>query len=122
MKVKGIKRGQAIELIEAIDIPDGTEVSVEIDDRQLVSLEERQAKFQAWLDQPLEEREDLIAALEEVERERRLSAQLAHLKLGLLESSSSEPLTSIIGTAQGSFATSEEADQFIRQERDAWDS
>jgi len=122
MKVKGIKRGQTIELVEAIDIPDGTEVSVEIDDRQLSSLEERQARFQAWLDQPLEEREDFIAALEDVERERRLSAELACLKLGLLESSSSEPLTSIIGTARGGFATPEEANQFIRQERDAWDS
>jgi antitoxin component of MazEF toxin-antitoxin module len=122
MKVRGIKRGQIIELVEAIDIPDGTEVSVEIDDRQLLTLEERQAKFQAWLDQPSEEREDLIAALEEVERERRFSAELARLNLGLLESSSSEPLASIIGTAQGSFATPEEADQFIRQERDAWDS
>jgi len=30
-------------------------------------------------------------------------------------------LTSLIGSAPGSFATPEEADQFIRQERDAWD-
>ncbi|WP_017302307.1 hypothetical protein [Nodosilinea nodulosa] len=30
-------------------------------------------------------------------------------------------LTSLIGAAPGSFATPEEADQFIRQERDAWD-
>lgn len=122
MKVKGIKRGQIIELVEAIDIPDGTEVSVEIDDRQLLSPEERHARFQAWLNQAEEEREDLIEALEEVERERQLSAEIARLKLELLESSSLDPLTSIIGTAKGSFATPEEADQFIRQERNAWDS
>lgn len=30
-------------------------------------------------------------------------------------------LTSLIGSAPGSFATPKEADQFIRQERDAWD-
>lgn len=30
-------------------------------------------------------------------------------------------LTSLIGSAPGSFATPEEADQFIRQERDTWD-
>lgn len=30
-------------------------------------------------------------------------------------------LTSLIGSAPGSFATPEEADQFIRQERDEWD-
>jgi hypothetical protein len=32
------------------------------------------------------------------------------------------PLTNFIGAARGSFATPEEADRFIRQERDAWDS
>lgn len=120
MKIKGIKRGQTIELIEAIDIPDGTEISFEIDDRQFIPLEERQARFQAWLNQAAEHR-DLIGALEDVERERQLSAELTRLELGMLESSSLEPLTSIIGTAKGSFATPEEADQFIRQERDEWD-
>lgn len=42
----------------------------------------------------------------------------------LLESSSkpSRSLTSFIGAVKGSFATPEEVDQFIRQERDARDS
>lgn len=31
-------------------------------------------------------------------------------------------LTSFIGAAKGSFATPEEVDQFIRQERDLWES
>lgn len=31
-------------------------------------------------------------------------------------------LTSLIGSAPGSFATSQEADQFIREQRDEWDS
>jgi hypothetical protein len=31
-------------------------------------------------------------------------------------------LTSLIGTGQGSFSTPEEADQFIRRERDLWES
>ena len=31
-------------------------------------------------------------------------------------------LTSLIGSASGSFATPEEADQFIHQERNAWDA
>ena len=69
MRVKGTKRGQIIELVEAIDIPDGTEVMLEI----------------------------------------------------IVDSAESETLTSFIGAAKGSFATPEEADQFIRQERDAWD-
>jgi hypothetical protein len=122
MKVKGIKRGQTIELINVINIPDGTELLVEIDDRQLLSLEERRARIQGWLNQSLEGQADLLEALEEVERERRLTAELALLKVEGIEDSSSEPLTSIIGTGKGSFATPEEADRFIREERDAWDS
>ncbi|NEU84472.1 hypothetical protein [Nostoc sp. UIC 10630] len=42
----------------------------------------------------------------------------------LLESPSKhseKPLTSFIGSAKGSFATPEEVDKFIRQERDAWE-
>jgi hypothetical protein len=31
------------------------------------------------------------------------------------------PLTSFIGSGKGSFSTVEEADAFIRNERDAWD-
>ena len=33
-----------------------------------------------------------------------------------------QPLTSIIGTGQGSFATPEQADEFIRMERETWTS
>jgi hypothetical protein len=122
MKVKGIKRGQTIELTNAINIPDGTELLVEIDERQLLSLEERRARIQSWLNQSLEGQADLLEALEEVERERRLTAELANLNIESIENSSLEPLVSIIGTGKGSFATPEEADRFIREERDAWDS
>ncbi|MEH2389239.1 MAG: hypothetical protein V7K14_26425 [Nostoc sp.] len=34
---------------------------------------------------------------------------------------SEKPLTSFIGSARGSFATTEEVDKFTRQERDAWE-
>ncbi|RCJ34787.1 hypothetical protein A6770_16650 [Nostoc minutum NIES-26] len=43
----------------------------------------------------------------------------------LLESppqQSEKSLTSFIGSTKGSFATPEEVDRFIRQERDAWES
>ncbi len=33
-----------------------------------------------------------------------------------------KPLRSIIGTGKGCFATPEEADAFLRKERDAWES
>lgn len=70
MRMRGIKRGQKIELFDAIDIPDGTEIELEI----------RLPEF--W---------------------------------------DNRPLTSFIGSAKGGFISSEEVDQFIRQERDSWD-
>lgn len=36
--------------------------------------------------------------------------------------SKQQSLTSLIGTARGSFATPQEADNFISRERDAWSS
>lgn len=61
MQVKGIKRGQTIELTQALNIPDGIDLLLEIDDHQF------------------------------------------------------------IGIGKVSFATPEEADRFIREERDRWD-
>lgn len=43
----------------------------------------------------------------------------------ILESPAEQPkssLVSLIGAAKGSFATPLEVDEFIRQEREAWDS
>ncbi len=40
--------------------------------------------------------------------------------LALHQTVDSMPLTHFIGAAPGSFATPEEADQYIRQERDTW--
>jgi len=42
--------------------------------------------------------------------------------LALRQTVDSMPLTDLVGSAPGSFATPEEVDQFIRQERDVWDS
>lgn len=41
MKIKGIKRGQTIELLEKINIPDGSEILISIDDEdnQLIALQ-----------------------------------------------------------------------------------
>jgi hypothetical protein len=65
MKIKGIKRGQTIELLEQLnDIPDGTEIIVEFvipsnqktESPQTLSDEERLSKlnqlFGVWQDQP----------------------------------------------------------------------
>lgn len=86
MKVKGIKRGNTIELVgqASINVPDGTEITVIIED------------------QPPTPSEDYLE---------RLCRVIAD----------DTPLTDLIGSAPGSFATPEEADQFIREQRDEWD-
>ena len=91
MKVKGIKRGQTIELANAIHIPDGTELLVEIDEQQFINPEHRKV-----LELSCDSRDELVI-------------------------DETRPLTSIIGTGKGSFATPEEVDRFIREERDVWD-
>ena len=124
MKVKGIKRGQTIELVEAIDIPDGTEVSVEIDDRQLLTSEQLQRKLEDFYNSPKDQEaiEDLAVTLASMEVEEREMLELFYGSRDEQVGDESRPLVSFIGAAKGSFTTPEEVDQFIRQERDAWES
>lgn len=70
MKIKGIKRGKTIELLEELNIPDGTEILVEIEDIQLMSDEERQKKLKEFLETPWEGREDFLKTMEELQREK----------------------------------------------------
>ena len=78
MKIRGIKRGQNIELLEQInDIPDGTEIIIDFkiysdtntQNKQSLTDEERLAKlnklFGVWKNQP-----DLMEIYEEIDRER----------------------------------------------------
>lgn len=55
MKIKGIKRGQKIELLEQLNIPDGTEIYMEVEIEQPLSQQERLTKlnqiFGAWKNQ-----------------------------------------------------------------------
>jgi hypothetical protein len=44
VKIKGIKRGQIIELLESIDIPDGVEITMEVEFQPL-SEQERLTKL-----------------------------------------------------------------------------
>jgi hypothetical protein len=102
MKLKGIKRGNTIELIEqTIDIPDGTEVTITIGEQFSITPEAYLEYLQALFAEP-----DLSS----------------NNFLEIVQAATDDmPLTSLIGSAPGTFATPEEADQFIRQERDAWD-
>jgi|GEM_PF-846229 len=148
MKIKGIKRGHTIELLEQIsDIPDGTEITIvlvidsgvqrghpilapvlneadEVNDQQLISSEGSQKKLETFLDLPRDEEaiEDLAATIANMEAEEREMLELYYGSRDELADDEQRPLTSFIGAAKGSFTTPEEVDQFIRQERDAWES
>lgn len=70
MKIKGIKRGNSIELLQKLDIPDNTELVIEISDHQIMSEEQRREKLKQFLAIPPEDREELVAVLTELENER----------------------------------------------------
>ena len=69
MKIKGIKRGQTIELSKELAIPDGSEIIVEVSDTQLLSEAERWERFNAviggWKDDP-----EITEIFTEIDRER----------------------------------------------------
>ena len=70
MKIQGIKRGKTIELLQSLDIPDGTEITFEIEPMNLMSDEERQKKIKEFFQIPQEDREELVAILTELDKER----------------------------------------------------
>lgn len=69
MKVKGIKRGQTIELLEQINIPEGAEITIEIEIEFPLSEPERLTRlnqlFGVWKKQP-----DLDEIFTEIDTER----------------------------------------------------
>ena len=70
MKVRGIKHGQTIELLEVItNIPDGMEIEIEIPEIRPTSQEDRWASLDrvlgAWKDDP-----ETAAIFAEIDRER----------------------------------------------------
>ncbi len=71
MKIKGIKRGKTIEVLEEINVPDGTEIVIEIQDVQLITEEERHQRLKELFSIPLEDREEWVKIGEELDRDRR---------------------------------------------------
>ncbi len=70
MKLKGIVRGQVIELPQGTALPDGTEVTIDLTPMvQPIDVQERLAKIQelfgCWRDQP-----DLMEIFAEIDRDR----------------------------------------------------
>ena len=69
MKIKGVKRGKQIELLEEINIPDGTEIYVKVEVEQPLSEQERLTRlnqiFGVWKNQP-----DVDEIFNEIDTER----------------------------------------------------
>ncbi len=70
MKVKGIIKDNKVQLPEAITVPDGTEVMVEIPDHPKMSEEQRKEKIEQFLAIPPQDTEELVTVLTELEKER----------------------------------------------------
>jgi predicted DNA-binding antitoxin AbrB/MazE fold protein len=70
MQIKGIKRGKNIELLEELNIPDGSEIIIKVQVVQGVSDEERLQKMKEFLATPREGRKELVKILNELDRER----------------------------------------------------
>ena len=75
MQIKGIKRGKVIELLEEIEIPDDTEILLEVREISPMSDEERWEKMKAFLERPRtdEEVEEWKRIGEQLEKERQES-------------------------------------------------
>ncbi len=70
MKVKGIIQGNTIKLSQAVSVPDGIEVIVEIPDHLKMTEEQRQEKLRQFLAIPSQDTEELVSVLTELESER----------------------------------------------------
>ena len=77
-----------------------------------MSTEQFRALIQQAKQLSAEERKELIKYLSEAEREGTQT----------LRSRSETDYLALFGSGRGAFATSEEADDFIREERDSWDN
>lgn len=69
MQIKGIKRGNVIELLEEVAIPDDTEILIEVQETSPMSDEERWEKMKAFLESDRPGRKELVKILNEIDRE-----------------------------------------------------
>lgn len=127
MKVKGILRGQTIELTEAIDLPDETEIVIDIDERQFITPEEQRRRMNEFFNRPRTSEDqaaldDLADTLERMDAEQREMMELYYGSRDEYSVGHDRSLSSFLGSAKGSFTSPEAVDQFIRQERDSWES
>lgn len=84
MKIKGIKRGQTIELLEAINLPDNSEVIIEIKANQLNSEEEKRKRLQELLSD-WKNTEEFVQILTELHKERQADSKIKETQQKTIE-------------------------------------
>ena len=81
MQIKGIKRGKTIELLEEINIPDGSEVSVDIQVVKVINTEEQLQKMKEFLSSLSEEQRQKWRKIGEfLDKERRANREMQQQK------------------------------------------
>lgn len=73
MKLTGIKHGNTIEISENLNIPDGTQVVVEVKQVETMTIEEKLEKMKEFLESDREGRKELVEILTQLDRERHAS-------------------------------------------------
>jgi hypothetical protein len=81
-----------------------------------MSTEHIQSLVRQALQLSPDERAELIKDLQDS-----LTAEASHSQLDSREENKRTDYLALFGSGRGGFATAQEADEFIRQERDAWD-
>ena len=71
MKLTGIKHGNTIEISENLNIPDGTQVVIEVKQVETMTIEEKLEKMKEFLESDREGRQNLVKIfLTQLEKER----------------------------------------------------
>ncbi|MDJ0741981.1 MAG: hypothetical protein QNJ32_01330 [Xenococcaceae cyanobacterium MO_167.B27] len=70
IQLNGIKSGQTIKLSENLNIPDDSQVLVEVQEVEKINLEEKLQKMKEFLEKSWEGKEEFLEIMAEIDRER----------------------------------------------------
>lgn len=70
MKLTGIKYGNTIEISENLNIPDGTQVVIEVKQVETMTIEDKLEKMKEFLESDREGRQELVKTLTKLDEER----------------------------------------------------
>ncbi|MDJ1170042.1 hypothetical protein PMG71_11445 [Roseofilum sp. BLCC_M154] len=70
MKLTGMKQGNTIEIAENLNIPDGTQLVIEVKPVETMTIEEKLEKMKEFLESDRQGRQDFVKTLTELDEER----------------------------------------------------